>query len=260
MNQIQFKKESVIQSNLDKRIVQGIVYKADTKDAHGQYMSKSTIESMMENFMRLYSNGKAGLDVHHNGITGQAYITKSFINENGDWIIESKIDDDRTWELVKAGNINSFSIEGMGEVKENEILNPYINRISMVERGANGEVFTVVKSDKTLLQKGIDYLQNLIKSDENQPIENNVTIEDRIRSLELAVRELKLLNKNDEETKIVKYLSDVDRERITEIEKINKNIDEKVDFLFGGVSQVSTKNIQKSTSDKVLEQENQFWS
>jgi len=227
----------------EKRIVKGLIYPANRKDSDGEYMSPATIEKMRERFMRLNAQGKASIDLLHNGIAGTGFITGSYIEKSGDWVGEVKIEDDSTWELIKSGVLKGFSIYGKSIMKseDGEILDPQIDKISIVESPSHGETFSVIKEDKSIIKKAIEYMNNLIKED--RTMDNN--IETRLTTLEKSMTEI-----NDKLTTLTKSKTETTNEsnpleqRLNKMEEIQKSINEQVELLTGGISQ-SQKEVKK---------------
>jgi len=110
----------IIKTDIEQQIVTGVVLEPDTIDAQGDIISGSEIEGAAHRFLKdsrvvglkhlveapanIVESHIAPIDFDFNG----AKILK------GSWIISVKINDDKLWEEVKAGGINSFSIGGFG--------------------------------------------------------------------------------------------------------------------------------------------------
>lgn len=108
----------------DKRLVTGVVFIPDTADSQGDVISKEEIEETAHNYMV-----KSRLsDLEHRVILDNSQVVpvESFIaphdviiNEtfipDGSWIMTVKVLDDEIWGLVKSGELNGFSIRGIGK-------------------------------------------------------------------------------------------------------------------------------------------------
>jgi len=111
----------------DKQLVFGEVYAPTTlPDSDGDVMTAETIEEMAYRFMKNFS--QKSIDVEHDSNIVEAVVVESFIaRENdplfieGSWVVGVFIEDSDIWELVKTGEINGFSLEGIGKGTMTEI-------------------------------------------------------------------------------------------------------------------------------------------
>lgn len=129
----------------------GVAYKANTLDTHGDYMSAATLRKAAQDAL---ANGMA-LDVEHDQrplAKEHAAIAQSHFDEDSaEWRIVAKFSS-RAWsELIQSGKVRGFSIFGTAggrkpgvaktedgtEKPGQEILNPKISMISLVNRPAN---------------------------------------------------------------------------------------------------------------------------
>lgn len=118
----------------DKRIVMGPVMIPNKmilrRDENGEpfyiYFSKKTIRKMAEKFFK--KNNHNNTDINHDeNITNDNTIIESWISESikhdksykygfalpeGTWYVSYKINDDKTWELIKSGELRGFSLAG----------------------------------------------------------------------------------------------------------------------------------------------------
>ena len=115
-------KVSFIKSE-DKRLVTGVVFIPDVPDYQGDVISKEEIESAAHNYMI-----KSRLsDLQHEVILDNSQVVpvESFIAPHdiiingelipdGSWVMTVKVFDDEIWGLVKSGELNGFSITGVG--------------------------------------------------------------------------------------------------------------------------------------------------
>lgn len=143
----------------ERRLVYAEVYKAGVPDSQGDLMFPEDVEAMAHGFnMRGIPDA---MNINH-GPVKAGRIVESYVEKSkdslfalGSWVIGALADDDELWQAIKAKEINAFSMQGLSErvpVKLNgkvykRLVNPVINFISWVAKGANGEQFKVIKSD-----------------------------------------------------------------------------------------------------------------
>lgn len=103
----------------EEQIVFGEVYAPGFPDSQKDFMSASSVKKMAYNFMRkgLTSN----IDVEHTQTQSGAYVVESFIARKDDpvfipdsWVIGVKVPDVKVWAGIKSGELNGFSLDGMG--------------------------------------------------------------------------------------------------------------------------------------------------
>lgn len=114
----------VIKSNDEaERLVYGIVYEPDTIDAHGDFADEKTIEKAAHEFMLKYRQ----IDKNHDFVAGVGEVVESYIApadmklngepvKKGTWILTTKADED-TWEAVKKGEFQGYSLAGIAETE-----------------------------------------------------------------------------------------------------------------------------------------------
>lgn len=103
----------------EQHLVFGEVYAPDVPDSQGDWMTAETIRDMAYRFLK---NGyQHNVDLNHTREQCGAYIVESFIAREGDdvfipgaWVIGVHIPDDEVWTLVKTGELNGFSLDGIG--------------------------------------------------------------------------------------------------------------------------------------------------
>lgn len=106
-------------TDVEKQLVYGEVYAPTIPDSQGDFMSAETIEKMAHQFMR---NGFVKkIDVNHTQQESGSCVVESFIARDDDptfipgaWVIGVHIPDAETWSLVKSGDLNGFSLDGIG--------------------------------------------------------------------------------------------------------------------------------------------------
>lgn len=109
----------------EERYVLGVAYPADRVDGHGDFMKAETVQKMAWDYLR---RGEVGLH-HRDGTEGHADVVESYIYrgpdwhqtaadgtaqivKSGDWLLGA-VFDAPTWELVKSGKFNGWSIQGL---------------------------------------------------------------------------------------------------------------------------------------------------
>jgi hypothetical protein len=103
----------------EQRIIWAEVYIPDVLDTDGEFMSAEDIRDMAYDFMR--SSKLRKIDVGHNNVAVKgACVVESFIARKGDplflegaWVVGMHIPCDDTWDKIKKGEINGFSMEAM---------------------------------------------------------------------------------------------------------------------------------------------------
>ncbi|WP_095021918.1 XkdF-like putative serine protease domain-containing protein [Bacillus thuringiensis] len=107
----------------EKRLVYGIVYEPDTLDAHGDFTDSETIEKAAHEFMLKYRQ----IDKNHDFVAGVGEVVESYIApadmelngepvKKGTWILTTKADEE-TWEAVKKGEFQGYSLAGVAETE-----------------------------------------------------------------------------------------------------------------------------------------------
>lgn len=108
-------------ADLQKRIVYGEVYVPNEKDSQGQWMTAEEIEKMAHRFMENLRLTK--IDKQHDWDPDEGVVVESFIARPGDpdftpgaWVLGTKILKEETWQAILKGEINSYSMAGVGEL------------------------------------------------------------------------------------------------------------------------------------------------
>ena len=117
---VEFKK-----SDTKQQIVFGEVYVPDRRDTDGNFMTAETIEKMAHDFLTNKRN--AQISKAHDGNTDKGCVVESFIAREGDpdfaagaWVVGVHVPDARIWKSIEDGELTGFSIEGTGELIEEE--------------------------------------------------------------------------------------------------------------------------------------------
>ncbi|EJV42168.1 hypothetical protein IEK_05834 [Bacillus toyonensis] len=106
-----------------ERLVYGIVYEPDTIDSHGDFADEKTIEKAAHEFMLKYRQ----IDKNHDFVAGVGEVVESYIApadmelngepvKKGTWILTTKADEE-TWEAVKKGEFQGYSLAGVAETE-----------------------------------------------------------------------------------------------------------------------------------------------
>lgn len=103
----------------EQRIVFSEVYAPMIPDSDQEYMDAQTIRDMAYKFMREMKLDQIDQQ-HDNVLVQEARVVESFIARKGDptfvegaWVVGIHIPDDETWDKVKKGELNGFSMQAM---------------------------------------------------------------------------------------------------------------------------------------------------
>lgn len=103
----------------EQQLVYGEVYAPGFPDSQGDFMTRETIQEMAHGFMRKGLVTK--IDLHHSQQESGCYVVESFIARDddpvfipGSWVLGVKVPDPAIWAMVKSGELNGFSLDGMG--------------------------------------------------------------------------------------------------------------------------------------------------
>ncbi len=112
-------------SDLKQQIVFGEVDVPDRRDTDGNFMTAETIEKMAHDFLSNKRN--AQISKAHDGTPDKGCVVESFIAREGDpdfaagsWVVGVHVPDAKIWKSIEAGELTGFSIEGTGELIEEE--------------------------------------------------------------------------------------------------------------------------------------------
>jgi hypothetical protein len=101
----------------EEQLVFGEVYAPGFPDSQGDFMTRDAIKKMAYEFMRKSAMGN--IDTQHNQSPNGSYVVESFIARDddpmfipGSWVMGVKCAD-AEWQLVKCGELNGFSLDGM---------------------------------------------------------------------------------------------------------------------------------------------------
>jgi len=132
----------------EQQLVYAEVYSPGRPDSQGHFMNRETIRKMAHTFLAKMRTKQVNLE--HGDENVDAVVVESFVARDDDpvfiahsWVAGVHIADAELWEGVKSGEINGFSLEGVG-VKETKLLEISVpEEISVAtESGPNGHVHT----------------------------------------------------------------------------------------------------------------------
>ena len=134
----------------EEQIVFGEVFAPGFPDSQGDVMSATEVKKMAYNFMQkgLLSN----IDTNHSRDPNGSRIVESFIARDNDdtflpgaWVIGVHVPDKAVWKMVKSGELNGFSLDGMGLRKDTlfEIEMPEILKGETTETAGHVHTFFV---------------------------------------------------------------------------------------------------------------------
>jgi len=120
-NIVDFKK-----SDTKKQIVFGEVYVPNVRDTDGNFMTADTIEKMAHDFLANKKNSQ--ISKSHDGMSDKGCVVESFIARDGDpdfatgsWVVGVHVPDVEVWSQIEKGELTGFSIEGTGNLIEEEV-------------------------------------------------------------------------------------------------------------------------------------------
>ncbi|MEJ6846738.1 XkdF-like putative serine protease domain-containing protein [Sinorhizobium fredii] len=103
----------------EQQLVFGEVYAPGFPDSQGDFMTEASIQKMAHEFLHKGLVDK--IDVQHSQQESGCYVVESFIAREddtifipGSWVLGVKVPDPQVWSLVKSGELNGFSLDGMG--------------------------------------------------------------------------------------------------------------------------------------------------
>lgn len=131
-------------TDAEQQLVFAEVYAPMLVDAHEDFMSAETIRNMAYDFMR--KGLTDAVDTNHDREKNGSYIVESFIARDddtifipGSWVVGIKVDNE-TWALVKSGEINGFSLDGMGVKNPTTLeINIPSSIVGETDEGSDGE-------------------------------------------------------------------------------------------------------------------------
>ena len=117
---------NIFKKDLESKLIFGEVLIPETEDAQGDIISEEEIAKTARNFLVGYrqqvtSMGEMHKKEAHGVIVVESYLAPvDFVIEDkdikkGTWIVVSKINDSKIWDLVKDGKYTGYSIGGRGK-------------------------------------------------------------------------------------------------------------------------------------------------
>lgn len=118
--------KTIVKSDDPEKLVYGVVYEPDVRDAHDDFMSAVDIEKAAHTFMENYQH----IDKQHDFETHAGKVVESYIAPvdmtiedevitKGTWILVTKATDD-IWAAIQKGEFTGYSLAGTAEVTELE--------------------------------------------------------------------------------------------------------------------------------------------
>lgn len=152
--------ESITKEQHALHQVQGIVYKPNVPDKHGDFMLAAEIERSSHRFI---SDGFVkNIDTNHDQVPNGSAVVESFTAAKQDsrfptgaWVVKIQITDPHLWALIADGELKGLSFMGSGKRTEtqlngktfNQITDLRVDSISLVKKGANQET-VMLKADQ----------------------------------------------------------------------------------------------------------------
>ncbi|HUF72933.1 MAG TPA: XkdF-like putative serine protease domain-containing protein [Gammaproteobacteria bacterium] len=189
-----------------RRQVAGIIYRANAIDSQNDFVKPETLEKIAHGALA------AGvvIDIDHDGRDSGARLVESYIQDDA-WIGTVQLTSD-LWPLAKSGELRAFSIGGTGAKAEtvfkgrraNEITAATVTHVSLVKRGATGEMF-IMKSADQLVQQVRQLAETIARNQQvidalsggdpeiRKQAENEI-IAKRSEDIQRLVRKLSVLN------------------------------------------------------------------
>lgn len=140
----------------EQRIVWAEVYAPNRPDSDGEYMDAAGIRKMAYEFMSRMALDQIDSD-HDNNVVDGCRVVESFIARKGDpdfiedaWVVGVHIPDDDTWDRVKKGELNGFSMEAMVYKEQLEVtleVPPVIQGKTMKAEDGHSHVFHVAYAE-----------------------------------------------------------------------------------------------------------------
>lgn len=193
-SQVEMKVNLFCSGDNEQRKVYGIVYMPDTVDAHGDYTDADTLEKAAHQFMADYRN----MDIQHNMEDGAGVVVESFIapdnfNVNGEdikkgsWVLVS-IASEKAWEMIKRGELNSYSLYGTAEVEYERI--KFLDLVKELFKNGKINISNMEVSMDDELKK---FLEEIVKGLNGKPIQEVIkeTVNESVKTLVKEISDVK---------------------------------------------------------------------
>lgn len=106
-------------TDAEQQVVFGEIFAPEVTDAQGDRMSAMEIQKAAYLFMQ--KGRLAKVDTNHDRKLNGSYVVESFIARDGDpvfipgaWVVGVKVPDAAVWAKIKSGELNGFSLDGLG--------------------------------------------------------------------------------------------------------------------------------------------------
>ncbi len=111
---------SIKKTAAQKQIAYAEVYRPNSVDSQGDFMTAEGIEAMAHSFLK--KGLVRGIDTQHNGVENGSVVVESFIARKGDpdfaegaWVMGVHVPDKKLWDAIVKGQITGFSMFGTGD-------------------------------------------------------------------------------------------------------------------------------------------------
>lgn len=161
-----------------QKLVYGVVYEPDVKDAHDDFMTADEIEKAAHGFMQNYQQ----IDKQHDFEAGAGTVVQSYIAPcdldvgetiaKGSWVLVTKATDE-IWESIQKGEFTGYSLAGTAEPIEKQTENGLINEFksfmksffnTQKQEDEEMKIEDITKAFTDALQPVNERLENLEKS------------------------------------------------------------------------------------------------
>lgn len=147
----------------DQQLVFAEVYCPDTPDSDGEFMDAEGVQEAAYRFMKTMKLDSVDTQ-HNNELVPGCCVVESFIARKGDpdfiegaWVVGMHIDHAETWDKIKKGEINGFSIEAMVNKTLTEveiIVPPFLNGKTFKADDGHAHSFSVSYNDQGVFLGG----------------------------------------------------------------------------------------------------------
>lgn len=156
---------AISKTDAQQQTATGLIFQPLVIDAQGDFMTAAEIQAASQRFMK--SGRTRNIDVNHSGVAVDAFVAESMIAKDGDdfpvgsWVTTIKIEDPQIWKAVRDKKLRGLSLLGNGDrtvtklhgKEARQITGLDVQAISLVEKAANQEEFSVIKSDNDPMQQ-----------------------------------------------------------------------------------------------------------
>lgn len=203
----------ILKVDNEKRMVFGLVYSPDEVDTFGDTASAEVIEEAAHRFM--LEKKQDNVDKMHNenpehGIVVETYIVLAensmFPDDEGAWAVGIKIQNEKTWEAIKRGDIGGLSMGAKALVED----------IEKAQQEAEMKVEDVVKGVVDELRKAFVEFKWMGTVNENPETTGPSSIKDDLSSL------LKEVKTSEDAATIVKAMEGFTGSALDEVKELLK--------------------------------------